>query len=138
MSWTWKKGPNFVHPWVESSIQNTILRGCRKKCSKIFPWGAFLVCFWRKVYWSALILQNFPCPETFLVAHLIIESFACILQIFVVIFLLPVIFFISFEICLIPKLLKYAILLSFTFDDIQWFPIGFYSSRFITFAPSFI
>ena len=32
-----KKGPNCVHPCVESSIQKVILRVSRRKSSKIFP-----------------------------------------------------------------------------------------------------
>ena len=65
-----KKGPNCVHPWVESSIQNVILRVSRRKSSKTFPCGAIFLCFWRKVYRSVLIPQNLPCPEKFLVARL--------------------------------------------------------------------
>ena len=39
-----KKGPNCVHPWVKSSIQNVVLRVCRRKSSKIFPCGTFFSC----------------------------------------------------------------------------------------------
>ena len=39
-----KKGPNCVHPWVESSIQNAVLRISRRKSSKIFANWAFFVC----------------------------------------------------------------------------------------------
>ena len=41
----WKKGPNCVHPWVESSIQNVVLRVSRGKSSKIFSCGAFFCVF---------------------------------------------------------------------------------------------
>ena len=40
-----KKGPNCVHPWVESSIQNVVLRVSRRKSSKIFPCWAFFLQF---------------------------------------------------------------------------------------------
>ena len=39
------KGPNCVHSWVESSIQNLVLRVSRRKSSKIFPCGAFFCVF---------------------------------------------------------------------------------------------
>ena len=51
-----KKGSNCVHPWVESSIQNVVLRVSRRKNSK--------------VYRSALIPKNLPCPEKYLVTRL--------------------------------------------------------------------
>ena len=37
----WKKGPNCVNPWVESSTQNVVLRVSRRKSSKIFLGGPF-------------------------------------------------------------------------------------------------
>ena len=40
-----RKGPNCVHPWVESSIQNVVLRVSRRKSSKMFPCGAFSYVF---------------------------------------------------------------------------------------------
>ena len=40
-----KKGPNCVHPWVESSIQNVVLRVSRRKSSKILPCEAFFCVF---------------------------------------------------------------------------------------------
>ena len=46
-------------------------------------------------------------------------------------------FLISFGICSTPKLSKY-ILLSFTYKAIQRAPADLNSSRFITYAPSFI
>ena len=76
-----KKGPNCVHPWVESSIQNVILRVSRRKSSKTFLCGAIFLCFWRKVYRSVLIPQNLPCPEKFLVARLVkhqVEFLRCL------------------------------------------------------------
>ena len=39
-----KKGPNCVHPWVESSIPNAVLRVSRRKSSKLFANWAFFVC----------------------------------------------------------------------------------------------
>ena len=68
----------------------------------------------------------------------IIEFYACILKIFVVIFLLPINFLISFEICATPKLSKYVTLSPFTYKANQWLPIDSYSPRFITYVPSFI
>ena len=41
MPWFWKKGPNFVHSWVKSSIKNVVLRLSRRKSSNIFTCGAF-------------------------------------------------------------------------------------------------
>ena len=32
-----KKGPDCVNPWVESLIQNVVLRVSRRKSSEIFP-----------------------------------------------------------------------------------------------------
>ena len=43
-----KKCPNCVHPWVESSIQNVVLRASRGKSSKTFPCGAFFLVFLTK------------------------------------------------------------------------------------------
>ena len=49
----WKKSPNFVYTWVESSIQNIVLRVSRGRSSKILPCGAFFLFFRRKVCQSA-------------------------------------------------------------------------------------
>ena len=65
--WFWNKGPNCVYPWVESSIQNVVLGTSRRKSPKNFR---LFLCFWRKVYGSALIPQNLHCPEKILVALL--------------------------------------------------------------------
>ena len=54
--WFWKKGPNCVHPWVASSIQNLVLRVSREKNSKIFPCGAFFLVF--------LIKRLSKCPNS--------------------------------------------------------------------------
>ena len=59
-----------VHSWVECSVQNVALRVSRRKTPKVLPCVAFFLCFWRKVYRSALIPQNLPCPKKFLVARL--------------------------------------------------------------------
>ena len=42
------KDPNCVHPWVESSTQNVVLRVSIRKSSKIFPCGPFLCVFLTK------------------------------------------------------------------------------------------
>ena len=39
-----KKGPNCIHPWIKSSIQNVVLRLSRRKSSRIFPCEAFFSC----------------------------------------------------------------------------------------------
>ena len=66
-----------------------------------------------------------------------IEMYACILKIFVWIFLLPM-NLISFGICSTPKLSRYVTLSLCTYKAIQWAPTDLYSSRFIIYAPSFI
>ena len=68
----------------------------------------------------------------------IIESYTCTLKMFAVIFLLPIIFIISFGICSTPKLPKYITVSPFTCTAIYWVPIDLYLSRFITYAPFFI
>ena len=67
-----KKSPNFVYTWVESSIQNIVLRVSRGRSSKILPCGAFFLFFRRKVCQSAklhktsLALNNSGCaPELY-------------------------------------------------------------------------
>ena len=45
---------------------------------------------------------------------------------------------ISFEIYFTPKLSKYVKFSTFTYDAIQWVPIDLNSSKFITYAPSYI
>ena len=62
--------PDCVHSWFASFIENAVLRVSGGKSSKIFPCWGFCLCFWRKVYWSALVPQNLPCRETFLVTRL--------------------------------------------------------------------
>ena len=49
----------------------------------------------------------------------ITESYACILKILAIIFLLPINFLISFEICSTPKELKYDAVLLFTYNATQ-------------------
>ena len=49
----------------------------------------------------------------------IIELLASILKIYVIIFLFPINFLISFGICLTPKLSKYGIFSAFTYKAIQ-------------------
>ena len=54
-----QKGPDFVHFWAKFLIQNVVLIVYWRKYSKMFPCGSFfLVCFWRNVYWSALVPQK--------------------------------------------------------------------------------
>ena len=53
-------------------------------------------------------------------------------------FLLPTNFLTSLGICFIPKLPKYVAVLLFSYNAIQRVPISEYSSRFITYVPSFI
>ena len=48
MPWIWKKGPNCVHLWVESSILNVLLIVPRRKSSKLFPCGTFFLVFLTK------------------------------------------------------------------------------------------
>ena len=67
-----------------------------------------------------------------------IESYACILWIFVIICLFQMNFLISFGICSIPKLSKYVTFPAFTYNAIQWVPIYSYSPKFIVDAPSFV
>ena len=55
-----------------------------------------------------------------------------------IMFLLLRNFLISLEICSIPKESKYVTVLLITYNAIQWVPISEYSSRFTTYAPSFI
>ena len=43
-----KKSPNCVHSWVESSIQNVVLRVSSRKSSKIFLCGVFFCVFDKK------------------------------------------------------------------------------------------
>ena len=56
---------------------------------------------------------------------------------FAILFLLSMIFLIMLGLCFTPKEPKHVILF-FTYKQIQWVPISEYSSRFITYAPSFI
>ena len=68
----------------------------------------------------------------------ITESYACILKMFAVMFLLLIIFLISFGMCSTPKLSNYVTDLVFTYNSIQWVPISECSSRLVTYASSFI
>ena len=56
----------------------------------------------------------------------IIESYACILKIFVVIFLMPINFLISCGICSTLKPSKYVTLSLFLYKAIQWVPVDLY------------
>ena len=57
-----KKGPNCVHLWVESSIQNVVLRVSRGKSSKTFPCGAALLVFLTKSLSKCLNSTKPPLP----------------------------------------------------------------------------
>ena len=57
---------------------------------------------------------------------------------FVVIFLFPMNFLICFGICSTTKLLNYVILSPFIYNSINGIPVELYTSRFTTYAPSFI
>ena len=57
-----KKGPNCVHPWVESSIQNVVLRVSRGKSAKTFPCGAFFLVFLTKSLSKCLNSAKPPLP----------------------------------------------------------------------------
>ena len=48
VSWFSKIGLNCVHLWVESSIQNLVLRVSRKKSFKMFPCKSFSLVFLKK------------------------------------------------------------------------------------------
>ena len=67
----------------------------------------------------------------------ITESYACILKIFFATTDLWINILISFGICPTSKLSKWVTLLFNAYKVIQWVPISEYSSRFITYDPSF-
>ena len=64
----------------------------------------------------------------------IIQLFACILYMFVFMFLFPIKCPISLGICSTPKLSKYVISLFNAYKAIQWVPESVYLSRFITYG----
>ena len=68
----------------------------------------------------------------------IIELSACILNMFVLMFLYPINLLISLGIWSTSKLSKYVTSLFFTHKAIQCGPTSVYSSRFITYVPFFI
>ena len=57
-----KKGPNCVHPWVESSIQKVVLRVSRRKSSKSFLCGAFFSCVFDEKFIKSPNSSNLPLP----------------------------------------------------------------------------
>ena len=59
-----------VHPWVESPIQNVVLRVSRRKSSRKFPCGTFFLVHLTKGFWKCPNSINFSSPEKFLVARL--------------------------------------------------------------------
>ena len=97
------------------------------------------------IYSNKLLLFNIKSINPVKKYPHITESYACILKIFVVIFLLPMNFLISFGICSTPKLSKYVIISPFTYKPIQWVPTDLYliytdlfvlSSALITILPA--
>ena len=66
-----------------------------------------------------------------------IELFACILNIFVFMFLFPIKVLISLGRFSTPKLCKYIISTFFTYKAIKFIPKSVYSSRFAIYVPSF-
>ena len=68
----------------------------------------------------------------------IIELSACILNMFVFVFVCPINLLISLGTCSTPKLSKQTTSLFFTYKAIQCVPTSAYSSRFITYALFFI
>ena len=68
----------------------------------------------------------------------IIESYACILKIFVVIFLLPINFLNFFgTLSMLNSMKVYQNILLFTYKATQWLSIDWYLSRYIKYGPSF-
>ena len=67
----------------------------------------------------------------------ITESCASIQKIFSIIVDFSINFMISFGMCSRPKLSKEETLLFHAYKAILWVPLSEYSSRFITYAPSF-
>ena len=71
VSWFPKKGSDCDHLWIKLFIENVVLRLYkREKLQNVSLCSLFFLCSWRNVYWIALILQNLPCPEMFLVGCL--------------------------------------------------------------------
>ena len=58
----WKKGPNCVHPWIKSSLQNVVLRvSSRKRKLQSFSLRAFLCCVVDKMFIEVPYFhKNFP------------------------------------------------------------------------------
>ena len=52
-----KKSPNCVYSWVQSSIQNVVLRVSRRKSSKILPCG-------RDLFFVFLVKSLLKCPNS--------------------------------------------------------------------------
>ena len=65
-----KKGPDFAHHWVKFSILNVVLRGPRKKTSKMFPCGASFSCVFDEMFIEVPKFHNLllSCPEKILLA----------------------------------------------------------------------
>ena len=65
-----KKALDFVHFWVKFSIEGVVWVSSRKN-SQFFSWGAFFFLFFkRNTYQSALIPQDLPYREKFVVTRL--------------------------------------------------------------------
>ena len=48
----WKKVSDCVHPWVKFSIQNVVLRVCRRENWKNLPLRAFYSCFFCEMFFE--------------------------------------------------------------------------------------
>ena len=94
----WKKVPWFLKksPYLYLYLDWIFHSKCTfqsiygKKLQNFCLRGIFFVCFWQKVYQSALTPQNLSCPKRFLVARLIyiyIYIYIYILQIYIYIYI---------------------------------------------------
>ena len=57
-----KKGPDCVHPYVKCTIQNVVLRVCKRKNFKIFPCGVFFLEFLTKCLSECPNFTKSPLP----------------------------------------------------------------------------
>ena len=53
-----KKGPDCVHLWVNSSMQNVVLRVFKRKISELFPYGAFFLVERPQTIYYMIHIQN--------------------------------------------------------------------------------
>ena len=114
------------------------------KSTLVLLYHCFHIC-WEKTKWCSnkLLPFNIKSINPIRKSLHIIESYVCILKIFVVRFLLPVDFLVSLGIYSTPKLSKQVTTLDvppslFTYKAIHWVLFYSYSLRLITYSPSFI